>query len=161
MQCNFSSDSHSVTSETKYDTFSAEIAESNDKSGAESKTWTLNPLIINGANGQTLLTIANIRFTIVKAPNTGGGYRCYMTLDSEWTTGWGRTHYSDNTALNIFMLIQNSSSGLLLRWDIGRIHNECGWVNKTMSFRFDFDPDIYDIIQKQLLTVEGANFYQC
>jgi hypothetical protein len=130
---------------------------------SESKTWSFlpEPWVIKSTNGQTLLTISHQFFTIVRASLSTGGYRCYMTLSFDWTTGWGRTHYSDNPGIHLMFDVKNAQGGLLLSWDLGITHNECGWVNRPISFSRDFNPDIYDIIGDGKITMFGARFFQC
>jgi hypothetical protein len=131
--------------------------------GSESKTWrfTPEPWVIKANNGQTMLTMSNETFTIVRASLATGGYRCYMTLNSYWTTCWGRTHYSDNPGVTRTVDILNAQGGLLLNWNLGATQTECGWNNNGISNSQDFSPDIYDIIASANVTIRGASFYQC
>ena len=130
---------------------------------AESKTWTFNPdpWVIKTGAGQALVTLTGIRFTIVRATLTTGGYRCYMVLRWDATSNGWRTWYNDNPGMPMMIDIKNASDGVILPWDLSRIHFKCDYQSWPMTFQRDFDPDIYPIIAQAHLRLlcQGKDYF--
>lgn len=130
---------------------------------AESKTWTYrSPWEIKFDDGRTAITIFDLKFTIIRATIPTGGYRCQMTLNSTWSTGsFGSRGGVLSSRVPLLVELKNSAGGLLLPWNLGPVIAGCRWNKNPVSFQSDFNPDIYDIIATQTVTVKGFTFYNC
>lgn len=116
---------------------------------AESKTWDFfpDPWELKSSTGRLLLTISDMYFTIVRAPDSSGTIVTYMSMSSRWTSSY-RANSNDSTCPHVkpYVLVQNAQGGLLLDWRPEPVRILCGTQNLPVSWFSGFSPDVYDII---------------
>lgn len=127
---------------------------------AESVTWsfTPDPLVLKGSNGQEIYRVSGMKLTKVRAPLTTGGYKAYVTLTYQITSaGWHTNAPYDPVAWWLDMT--NTSGGVLDRFE-GKFNLRCG-QNDSVFLSKDINPDIYDLMQGATHTFGEQTFYHC
>ena len=128
-----------------------------DKS--QSKTWAHEPMQFID-NGILYLTLAQLRFTAVRAQLEAGGYKCFMSLKCIVTpNGWSTAPPGIPIAMDVF----NAASGLLLHWDVKDLLKVSCDTQRPFEYTAfaDFEPDLYDIMWNLGLSYPATPMYKC
>lgn len=117
-------------------------------SRARSRIWHFqkDPWQFHRITGQPLLTLANLRFTIIEADDHDGGRRCNMLLRLDWTTHREKNNYGNGIEVPMLARVVNAAGDDIVHWDLGRLRMRPDWVRRPISFIQDFSPRTFDEI---------------
>jgi hypothetical protein len=105
---------------------------------SDSKSFRFPDWTVGSSTGVPLLELSSTELTIVRAPLTEGGYRCFYNFRS---IAIGR-YNTLGKAISFRIDAKNSQSGLLQRFTF-QTPIRCG--RQEILISASFDPDIFDI----------------
>jgi len=105
---------------------------------AESKTTTFPDSVISSSTGVPLLKLSSAQLTVVRAPLSSGGYRCFFNFKVV-ATG---LYHTGGESVTFRLDAKNSQLGLLQRFTFSA---SIGCGQHDILVTQSFSPDVYDI----------------